>query len=48
MANVNSGDGMALGMSARLKPIHEQVSKMIRKDILPLDEEFLADCRRAA
>ncbi len=34
---------MNLGMTERLKPIHERVSKMIREEIMPLDEEFLAE-----
>ncbi len=34
---------MALGMTERLKPIHEKVARMVRDEILPLDEEFLAE-----
>lgn len=34
---------MNLGMTERLKPIHERVSRMIREEIVPLDEEFLAE-----
>ncbi len=34
---------MDLGMSERLKPIHAQVAKMVREEILPLDAEFLAE-----
>jgi acyl-CoA dehydrogenase len=34
---------MALGMSERLKPIHEKVAAMVRDEIMPLDEEFLAE-----
>jgi acyl-CoA dehydrogenase len=34
---------MDLGMTERLKPIHERVSRMVREEILPLDEEFLAE-----
>ena len=34
---------MNLGMSERVKPIHEKVSRMVRDDIMPLDEEFLAE-----
>lgn len=36
-------DEMALGITAKLKPIHEKVSAMVRDDILPLDEEYLAE-----
>src|SRR5215472_14727725 len=38
---------MNLGMTERLKPIHEQVSRMVREDIEPLDEEFLAEVGKA-
>ena len=34
---------MNLGMTERLKPIHERVSRMVREEIIPLDEEFLAE-----
>lgn len=34
---------MDLGMTERLIPIREQVAKMIREDIQPLDDEFLAE-----
>lgn len=34
---------MALGMTERLKPIHARVAAMVRDDIMPLDEEFLAE-----
>jgi len=34
---------MALGMTERLKPIHERVARMVRDEIAPLDAEFLAD-----
>lgn len=34
---------MALGMTERLKPIHERVSCMVREEIAPLDAEFLAE-----
>ena len=37
---------MALGMSERLKPIHEKVAAMVRDDIMPLDEEFLAEVEK--
>ena len=35
--------GMDLGITERLIPIHEKVSAMIRDDVLPVDEEFLAE-----
>ncbi len=34
---------MNLGMTERLKPIHEKVAKMVREEIMPLDEEYLAE-----
>lgn len=34
---------MNLGMSARLKPIHAQVQRMVAEDIAPLDAEYLAE-----
>ena len=34
---------MALGMSERLKPIHDRVAAMVRDEIMPLDAEFLAE-----
>lgn len=34
---------MNLGMTERLKPIHEKVAAMVRDEIMPLDEEFLAE-----
>ena len=34
---------MALGMTERLKPIHDKVAAMVRDEIAPLDEEFLAE-----
>jgi acyl-CoA dehydrogenase len=34
---------MALGMSERLKPIHAKVAAMVRDEIAPLDEEYLAE-----
>lgn len=34
---------MNLGMTERLKPIHERVARMVRDEIIPLDEEFLAE-----
>jgi acyl-CoA dehydrogenase len=38
---------MNLGMTERLKPIHEQVARMVRDEIIPLDEEFLAEIGKA-
>lgn len=37
---------MNLGMTERLKPIHDKVSRMVREEIAPLDEEFLAEVGR--
>jgi len=34
---------MDLGMTEHLKPIHAKVAEMIREEIIPLDEEFLAE-----
>jgi acyl-CoA dehydrogenase len=34
---------MNLGMPERLKPIHERVARMVREEIIPLDDEFLAE-----
>ena len=34
---------MNLGMTERLRPIHERVSRMVREEIIPLDDEFLAE-----
>ncbi len=34
---------MNLGMTERLRPIHEQVRDMVRNEIMPLDREFLAE-----
>jgi len=34
---------MALGMTERLRPIHQKVSDMIRDEIIPLDEEYIAE-----
>lgn len=43
--DVNPGP-MDLGMTERLKPIHEKVARMVRDEIMPLDEEFLAEVGR--
>ncbi len=37
---------MMLGMTERLKPIHERVQRMVRDEIIPLDHEFLAEVGR--
>jgi acyl-CoA dehydrogenase len=34
---------MDLGMTERLKPIHAEVARMVREEIKPLDDEFLAE-----
>ena len=34
---------MALGMTERLKPIHEQVAAMVQDEIIPMDEEYVAE-----
>ncbi|SMH52950.1 acyl-CoA dehydrogenase family protein [Mesorhizobium australicum] len=34
---------MNLGLTEKLKPIHARVAAMIRDEIIPLDEEFLAE-----
>ena len=38
---------MNLGMTERLKPIHEKVAQMVREEIIPLDEEFLDEVGKA-
>jgi acyl-CoA dehydrogenase len=38
---------MALGMTERLKPIHDRVARMVREEIIPLDAEFLAEVGKA-
>lgn len=40
---MNNNPDMALGMTERLKPIHEKVARIVRDEIMPLDEEFLAE-----
>ena len=37
---------MCLGMSERVKPIHAKVAEMVRDEILPMDEEFLAEVEK--
>ena len=39
----SSNPEMNLGMTERLKPIHDKVARMVRDEIMPLDEEFLAE-----
>jgi acyl-CoA dehydrogenase len=34
---------MDLGMSERLKPLHEKVATMVRDEIVPVDEEFISE-----
>lgn len=34
---------MDLGMSERVKPLHARVAEMVREEVIPLDEEFLAE-----
>ena len=34
---------MDLGMTEKVKPLHARVSQMVRDEIMPLDEEFLAE-----
>ncbi len=34
---------MDLGMTDRLKPIHDKVAQMVREEIMPASEEFLAE-----
>jgi len=43
MLTRNDSAAMDLGLSERVKPIHGQVAAMVRDEIAPLDEEFLAD-----
>jgi len=38
---------MNLGMTERLKPIHQRVATMVRDEIAPLGEEFLAEVGKA-
>lgn len=45
-SEMQSGDAMALGMSEKIRPLHEQVAKMIEEEILPLDDEFLAEVEK--
>ncbi|MDN2565100.1 acyl-CoA dehydrogenase family protein [Aquibium sp. A9E412] len=37
---------MNLGMTERLKPLHDKVARMVREEIMPLDEPFLAEVGR--
>ena len=48
MSDIVAGaDSMPLGMTERLKPIHAAVRDMIRNEIMPLDEEYLAEVGKA-
>lgn len=38
---------MDLGMTERLKPIHDKVARMVREEIMPLDAEYLAEVGKA-
>jgi acyl-CoA dehydrogenase len=38
---------MNLGMTDKVRPIHEKVARMVREEIMPLDEEFLSEVGRA-
>jgi acyl-CoA dehydrogenase len=38
---------MNLGMTERLKPIHQRVARMVRDEIMPLDTEFLSEVGKA-
>jgi len=46
MPTSNSSSAMDLGMTEHLKPLHEKVAKMISEEIIPLDEEFLAEVEK--
>ncbi len=39
---------MNLGMTDKLRPIHEKVARMVREDIAPLDEEYLAEVNKGS
>ncbi|MGY6708812.1 MAG: acyl-CoA dehydrogenase family protein [Rhizobiaceae bacterium] len=43
----SSNPEMNLGMTERLRPLHEKVAQMVREDIMPLDHEFLAEVGKA-
>jgi acyl-CoA dehydrogenase len=40
---MTTNPAMNLGMTERLKPIHDKVARMVRDEIIPLDEEFLSE-----
>lgn len=44
---IAGADNMPLGMTERLKPIHAAVRDMIRNEIMPLDDEYLAEVGKA-
>ncbi len=46
MTTSNGAGAMALGMTERLKPIHEKVVEMIREEIMPLDDEYLQEVEK--
>ncbi len=46
MPTSNSSSSMNLGMSEHLKPLHEKVAEMITSEIIPLDDEFLAEVEK--
>ena len=37
---------MDLGMTERLRPLHDKVARMVRDEILPLDDDYLAEVGR--
>lgn len=42
----STSTAMDLGMTEHLKPLHEKVAQMISEEIIPLDEEFLAEVEK--
>jgi acyl-CoA dehydrogenase len=46
MTDTISAEAMDLGISERLKPILEKVAAMVRDEIAPLDDEFLAEVEK--
>jgi acyl-CoA dehydrogenase len=44
--SINSN--MALGMSDRVKPIHEKVKAMVQDEIIPLDDEYLEEVNKGS
>lgn len=41
--SANTNTSMNLGMTDKLRPIHEKVAKMVKEEIIPLDDEYLAE-----